>query len=682
MPRQVGQAVEKSFIKGLITELTALQFPTNACTETYDCVFNQFGTVSRRAPFLQEVDGTTKSVAKVTNQAITEYEWGVVAGTGTISFVVQQIGDTLYFYDVSTDVGVSPNAESFTVDLNDFVPSGSSADPATTECQYAMGNGDLIVVNPSCDPFYVSYDVTGPSFSATAIDLKLRDFVGVDDGLKLTERPTSDIATLKTDNPEHYYNLLNQGWAISDAFTQWDSARADLPSNADFVARSRQSDTDAFSDAVLTAAEGGNSPAAKGHFILPMFDQDRNQAMIDGGFTGATLTDPDQITTYSRPSTVAFFASRVFFAGTDALGLNNVVAFSQIIRRKEQYAYCYQANDPSGENFNDLLADDGGVVKIPEAGRIVRIFPYQTQLLVFATNGVWIIGGTTGNPFSATDYSVRKISSVGTNCPLSFVDFKGVPVWWAEDGIYVVNYQANYDSYAVESMSNTTIASFFDAVPAANRRYVKGCYDIETFCVRWLFNADTNPADNYTYNRVLVMNGLSQAFYPWTISDNNWKVRGLVYVRDAARSETPMTKYTITKVNGANLDLSYADQSRTADYLDWTTEDYSSYFITGYRLDAQAIRNFQSNYIYVFMEAEESSSCFMNAVWDFSNSGNSGKWSRSQQIYRDRAYRDVNWRRLKARGSGKALQLRFRSETQKPFNIIGWSIWETSNASI
>ena len=41
MPRQQGIAIENSFIKGLITENTALNFPRNAATEQDNCVFDE-----------------------------------------------------------------------------------------------------------------------------------------------------------------------------------------------------------------------------------------------------------------------------------------------------------------------------------------------------------------------------------------------------------------------------------------------------------------------------------------------------------------------------------------------------------------------------------------------------------------------------------------------------------------
>lgn len=115
--------------------------------------------------------------------------------------------------------------------------------------------------------------------------------------------------------------------------------------------------------------------------------------------------------------------------------------------------------------------------------------------------------------------------------------------------------------------------------------------------------------------------------------------------------------------------------------------DYDSYFISGFRINAELLRNFQAMYIMVFLEDQEDASAFLQGYWDFANDGSSGKWSTTQQCYpmntaNGRDYRSVKHRRLKMRGKGKALQLKFSSETGKPFTMIGWGTMETANADI
>ena len=73
----------------------------------------------------------------------------------------------------------------------------------------------------------------------------------------------------------------------------------------------------------------------------------------------------------------------------------------------------------------------------------------------------------------------------------------------------------------------------------------------------------------------------------------------------------------------------------------------------------------------------------MRGLFDFTNSGNSGKWSTAQQLYNSSlTHRDINFRRLKVRGKGRVIQLKFTSEAMKPFTIIGWSIRETQTTDV
>jgi hypothetical protein len=43
---------------------------------------------------------------------------------------------------------------------------------------------------------------------------------------------------------------------------------------------------------------------------------------------------------------------------------------------------------------------------------------------------------------------------------------------------------------------------------------------------------------------------------------------------------------------------------------------------------------------------------------------------------------DIKYNRLKVRGEGLALQYKVYSEEGQPFSIVGWSVYETGNASV
>lgn len=851
MPRQVQALVENNFTRGLITETTALQFPPNASTDAFDCIFDESGRVTRRLGFDYEVGASTPTVTFTSaNEAFSEFTWTNVGGQAQQHFFVQQQGKTLHFYDLSSDTTISTNKKSFTVDLTDHLPTGSAEDPSLIVCQYAVSDGDLIVVNSVCDPFFINYLAETDDIEETDIVLKIRDFSGVDDGLTLNNRPTATVSGLISSNPEHYYNLLNQGWYAADALSQWDAARTDLPSNADIVSLYRASATDSFDNSRVTAQSPGNTPAPKGHFILEVTDVDRPTAITDDGLTGVgtitstvdigqgvgavfgdmtggggigsvfdgitnqsglasaisptsiangyvgknfssgsafrivsarvhgpndggyvnginpttvitlygktsapssgtdgtalgtisftdtnnesaarTITSSDNVShwyyvwlyiqsatspafvaiseaifttvgstsnpgglepfsTTERPGVVAHFNSRLFYGGIDNALIGNNIYFTPIIEFDDQRGYCYQQNDPTAEEVSDLLPSDGGVIRIQDMGSIKRLFSMKEAVIAFANNGVWLIKGSQGSGFRADDYVINRLSNLSTNSPLSFVDYKGIPIWWGDDGIYTIKYNADYNSYEVISLTDDTIKSFFLDIPVANRRFAKGIYSLRDDLIYWLYNDDDTPEGNYVYNKVLVLNPLTKCFYPWTISEpaSGPRVRGLYSVQDAETNDPEVVKYTTTvNINASTESLTFSE-TRATDYEDWdtwgTAVDYSSYFISGYNLSQAAQSFMQSNYVSVFLETEANSSCFMQGVYDFTNSGDSGKWSSKQQVYNSSlTNRDINYRRLKVRGKGRSLQLRFTSEAGKPFNIIGWSVWATANST-
>ena len=859
MARQAATAIENNFVGGLVTETTALKFPPNACTDTDNCVFDETGRVTRRLGIDIEENAGSTTIVPEDSDVYTEFVWSTVGGDGNISFLVQQQANFLFFYDVSDNVTPSANAKSFTVDLDAYLVTGSARDPATEQCQYTIHDGNLVVVNPACDPISIVYSSVSDDITVIAITIQIRDFAGVDDGMDLTERPTSTVADLITNEPEHYYNLLNQGWYHGSTGTggpdtaatlaQWDTARTDLPSNADVVGLYRSSETDAFDNANVLAQSPGTTPAPKGHFIFSATEQDRDAAALAEGFTvtlgvvpsfisaatgsaigdmldthlafdgvsnieapasvftgahlsgvtncyigknfsgapkqierviafgsnnqgyaysgdtfsdytgnititlygkvgappvsssdgtvldtvsfndaanessGRVLSSSDQTTffdfvwvrvertdtvahifvvtelqlyqpgstgsaipsTTERPNTVTTYAGRIFYAGINGLGLNSSIFFTQVLEKTAQYGQCYQKNDPTAEDFSDLLPDDGGVVKIPEIGKIIKLFGFQTSLVVLATNGVWLVSGGSGSAFAANDYTVRKLSSVGTDSPMSVVDYKGLPIWWGDDGINTIQFDANYDSFSVVSATDQTIKSFILNIPGINRKYVKGVFDVNSEAVYWIFNDDValTSSNYYIYNRALLLNGLSKAFYPWSINvaADVPSIRGIAYILEGQRTNDPVVKLTTT----LDTSLSYADVRDTT-YTDWTSShpaDYTSYFITGYRIDGQTQKFFQSNYVFVFLEELENSGCYMQGIFDFTTDQSTGKWSTAQQVYNStHLNRSVRIRRLKVRGKGRALQLRFESEAGKPFSIIGWSLFETVNSDL
>jgi hypothetical protein len=701
MPRSTAVAIENNFRNGLITEASGLNFPESACTETFDCIFNIPGNVTRRKGFDFEINYSTKTADR-TQSVVKSYLWKNVAGSGTNILLVVQVGSTLFFYDASSTDPISANPISDTIDLNDFLASGAPT-PSTVECEFADGKGLLFVTHPYTEAFSIAYDPSTSTFTNTQIDLTIRDLKGVADNLDIDNRPTSGLSGL---SQTHYYNLLNQGWNLTN-LTTWDAARTDMPSNCDIM-WSFKNASDVFDTATIDKLYRGNSPAPKGHYILNVFNKDRSTA------SGLTITA--ETTGYNRCSVVSFYAGRVFYSGLNSTGLNGDIYFSPIIERDAQYGQCYQQNDPSSENTFDLLPSDGGVISIHEAGNIIKLMSLSIGLLVFATNGVWLVSGSTGIGFTANDYSVSKISNVRTLTASSFVEVNGSVSWWTLEGIYTLASQPG--TPVVQSLTEGRVKTFYQAIPPSAKRRATGVFNSITGIIQWLYRTeDSGDLETlYEATNVLNYNVNTQAFYPWTVSNGDVKIHAAVIVENLGGNisienvvdnsgtlvvdndgnqvvvynindgiVTPKFKYIVSYANSGSYKFTIAEE-RDTDYVDWasysTGMDYESYFITGYKVHGQGVKNFQSNYVNVYSKNTEPTSYFFQGLWDFANSGNTGRWSSRQIVeHTDVAY-DYLRRRLKVRGSGKALQFKVNSFTGSPFNIAGWAVYETGNSSV
>jgi len=703
MPLQTGSAVENSFKNGLVTEATGLNFPESACTETYDCIFNFDGSVTRRPGFNFET-GYVKKTINRTNNVVSTYLWRNVSGDGSVTLVVTQVGSTLYFYRLGTS-GVSAGAVASTVDISVYITAGAPT-TNTIECQFSQGNGLLFVTHPYCEPFYVSYNITTDVATATAITIMARDFEGdVADANAVDARPTSTLAALEA---HHKYNLYNQGWTTTN-LTTWDTARADMPSNSD-VMWSFKNSSDAFDTATVANIVSGNSPAPKGHFITSAFNIDRDTA---AGVSGATATTSG----YFRPTTSAFSNGRVFFAGTSAAAYNSKIFFSQVVEATNQYGKCYQTNDPTAETLFDLLPTDGGVISIPDAGTIFKLFAVPQFLIVFAANGVWSISGSLAAGFTANDYTVSKISPIGSISATSFVDVAGFPVWWNADGIYQLGASGQDKNVPqVQSLSYGKIKKFYDTIPQRSKLNARGAYNYVSMTIQWLFRSTeaSTPVQDYTFDRVLNINTLTGAFYPWTISNATASITSVVVVQGTAgvqttdnvvdatvqnvidasanqvvrfnvsglTSATPVFKYFTAVINGSTFDFVFSE-AFDATYLDWSSNltpvDYNSYFVSGYKVRGQAIRKWQPVYIRIFSRNDTDTSYLIRGLWDYAGDIASARWSSQQLITESDSDFSSLSKRIKLRGHGLTLQFKVESVSGSSFDLIGWAEYSSSN---
>lgn len=134
--------------------------------------------------------------------------------------------------------------------------------------------------------------------------------------------------------------------------------------------------------------------------------------------------------------------------------------------------------------------------------------------------------------------------------------------------------------------------------------------------------------------------------------------------------------------------ISFAEE-KDPNNVDWASlsfdEEYDSFFISGYKVHAE-MKKWNPMYIYIVSKTEDGSGFFVQGLWDYSDDPISNRWStnqagylESQRGYIDRPGRAYTYTRLKLRGSGPVLQIKITSDDNKPFNIAGWSSFETAN---
>lgn len=709
MTRSVAVSVENNFTKGLITEVTGVNSPENSVTETTNVVYDRRGRAISREGFAYEEDAVQQNIPHTGVR--NEFLWETVAENNSQDFVVVQLGSTIRFFEVTGDASLSSGLKSFSVNLLTYkVSLFTDAQVRDTLCSFTSGKGYLFIAHPFCDTIYVDYDETIDNITTNSITIQIRDFEGVVDNLGIDVRPT----TLST---AHKYNLFNQSWyadvrfdgdstAVMNALQRWDDLRSDFPANSDVWWYYTQVDSNGQEYFNATRSVNsrtgffGNTPAAKGHYIINALETNRSTL---SGIPGVAESSSGGL----RPAIVAFFAGRTFFAGVGKSGFSSTVYFSQIVERDDQFGKCYQTGDPTSKDNFDLLPSDGGTVKIQDINTVIDLKVIGQALYIFATNGVWSISGTDTTPFRATDYTVTKISSFPAISKTSIVDVGGIPLWWNYEGIFTLNKSEIGLTSEVTNLTQTTIQQFYDAIPQTSKLTAKGSFNDQSGLVYWLYNVLPDEG-TYKYTNILVFDALSTAFYPFTIPDTSREISGIVSVRDVGAAFTAdnvirstldnvvtglgdqitvdifvgMTArskiFKLLTVNGNAV--SFAEISDTT-YLDWGTEAYTHYFVTGYRIRGDLLKKFQTNYLTVITEdlGVGIGSCYVQGVWDYAFNNDSGRYSNPQQVYRNRLLRSYQRSRLKIRGTGFSLQFKFFGEAGKPFSITGWAGLETGN---
>ena len=526
-----GNQEFNTFIRGIITEASPLNFPENASIDEENFVLKRTGIRELRLGMDYE-EGYVLKVTGVGAEgfgelAITAFTWRDVEGDATQHISVVQTGNVYEFFD-ATGTSISANSlGTISIGANGSI-----------ESQYAVILGKLLIIHGDDRHVHmIEYD--GSTFTDTEVDIKIRDGFGIESfddtptSLEADTRPTGILQTT------HRYNLLNQGWPYesTEGFpglagaapmtgTKW-------PSNSDNYLSGRYVDVSSGVDGrkqwsatqVESAPQLGLVP--RGKFIIDAFNRGNSRAAKYNSVTSGTGTfNLDQ--SEGALKTVAAYAGRTWVAG-EYTGLiqeestsptyTGAVFYSQSVISKDHIGKCYVEQDPTSEDAS-VLATDGGFISIPECNVIFKLQAMGRHLVVFADTGIWAIYGSDSG-FHPTDFQILKISEVGIKNPRSIVDLEGSLMFWAEGGIYFIGTNENGIPVSQNVSENTVHTLYLDDISDTAKLYSRGFYNKRTKTVHWLYN-DEDDYDGivfkYKYNKELVFDASLTAFYKNSIS--------------------------------------------------------------------------------------------------------------------------------------------------------------------
>ena len=700
MPQSLNQKAVNNFVKGLVTEAAELTFPEGASVDELNCDLRRDGTRRRRLAVAYEANNTLSSFTLGNTEKLSSGDWINVGGNSELEFLVVQKGTTLYFYN-KTNLPHSGQVISGTINLTSHEYAGS-AGAETERCQFTTIKGDLVVSSPAIDTIVVEYNSSTGAVSASEISFKVRDFLYQGDvGDYFTQSPTTSPSDARI------YDTLNSGWAeennghaSENALERYKIDRSNKypPLTHSWFTGKDSSELQKTDEFEKIAA--GTSLSGNGRYILDFFDKDRSTAISGSGETIGTGLDETET---SRFRCVEAFAGRVFYAGLDSEANTGTILFTGLVEGVNDLGKCYQINDPTSEHFSDLLGTDGGEVKIPDAVNIRKLYAYQYALFVFADNGVWQLTGSDGQ-FRADSYTINRVSRVGILSEGSFVAAEGLPFWWSRFGIHTLQTDSVSGQGAEKNLSISTIQGFWDEIDSDAKANVVSIYDNISKRIYWGYPDENETVEN-KLNNFLLLDIPLMAFFPWRIEDqasSTDAVVGLAFYAGVSTFDTGDPAIVLLCRDGATNKLTMGGFSEKS-FLDWGDANYSSYAVTGY--DFMGDLSLKKNAPYVLTynrltetgftgneasgyEAVRPSSMLVSAAWDFKET-----FSSTQQAYRlkypvvvnpndltEYNYpEDVITSRLKLRGHGRSVRIKFESEQGKDFLLLGWGMISGAN---
>lgn len=774
------------FSKGVVTEGSKLTYVENSLADSLNMSFSPGNPLAKRlgmsvtAGFDEYTAALDESRA---NEHVGTWYWESPGGDVDLSTLVVGVDNTV--------IGLDPNGaleERFKISLDSVLQEAFGAPPGqvyfiTESMDFSAVSNKLYVV---CYGRHARGTKESRVVSIEFVKLAYQGFVEpVASVLSILYRDFGDASTLslnqempitrRGDDPDWFgdpslpqygqrgaieYDLFNRGWIWVTSgrwqrqFTIQDSREptttggnigpapwyrdrlAEWPSKGDTFVLGITTDFRSFNDLPRTnevwdvdayRTQSGNAgSAATGHVILSAYDPQRWQSYVS--LTGAP-NDTEYKDSCPNPepdifTSIAVWYGRVCFGTT-----SGKVYMSQLYKdsRNDIAGKCYQEQDPTARDFNELLATDGTVIDIGGAGAVLGMAPLGNSLVVITNQGVWQIQGS-AESYDIQAIAVSKLLSDYCSEKNSIISFPGGVAFYAESSIYVVQRDPTVGTLSPTSVTDTSIKSLYTS------SYAEGvscaAFDYKNKRVEWI----------YADGRILQFDVRTGGFYPQKIEGSE---NSLVFAHRTPRtyfvpqtdnlvSYDPIDDETDNLVSDADnlvvasttiaespdtglvyykVDVIFVDNTTIVDItrssmvdenmVDYDIEQYRAYAEVGYDTFQDPTANKEVDTLFAWFEItedgvtetvdgfflENQSVCDLSVKWEWTTSGTSNRWYNIGNIYRlpveyvidenditlDLGY-SVAQATTGITGAGKSIVFRFDDAPGKHMRILGWAV--------
>lgn len=380
---------------------------------------------------------------------------------------------------------------------------------------------------------------------------------------------------------------------------------------------------------------------------------------------------PECCSTTNRPEVVALYAQRTWHAGVDDPRIGNKIYFSQVLVDDNRIGRSYQAADPTNPDFNELQKTDGGVIDIPEIGWIKALETIKDALLIFADNGIWAITGGTYEYFSADSYSVSKLTEVGCIAKKSVAEAEDSWIYAANRGVYVIT-----SDHRVQNITEKAIHRRYRDIPQSKKPEIDITYNPYNKTVHIYHSLDSDVED-WRYCSELIVDHRIEAWYEYTFREN------LIATTFMTGNDSDRVYDMLYLVDVADRAKSYFLSN--CFFKDWADEaneiDTPAYLLTGAETLGELSVDKEIKKISFFMNNEGETVCKFRGRWDWACNECANKWTDIKSGFDPKTVCDgvypfkvirTDYKKLK--GYGRAFEMEFSTEPEKPFKLYGWNI--------